>query len=417
MMDAVVIGAGAAGLTAALQLAQSGRSVALLTKGIGGLQLSQGTVDILGYGPERVDRPLDAVSELASRDPGHPYATIGADAVRRGVEFFAKQVGADLLVGDPAENVFLPTAVGAVRPTALAQPSMMAGQVSDGKKYAIVGLRRMKDFYPELVAANLNRAVVPGGGRVSARALMVDVPARDRDIDSSALVYARAFDDAAFRRRLAASFARQLTGEEVVGMPAMLGIKDPAGWSDFEREVGQPVFEIPLPPPSVPGMRLNEKLTALLADAGVRIIMGSKVISAETDGDRVVSVSISSAGRARSYAAHDFIFAPGGFESGALAVDSYMTVSEPVFGLPLRGLDTDELISEKYWDQDQPLFRVGVGVNEEMKPVTPAGDIVYRNLFAAGGILAGATRWSEKSGEGIALGSAVRAAETIIGEA
>jgi glycerol-3-phosphate dehydrogenase subunit B len=416
-MDVVVIGAGAAGLTAALKLAQSGRSVALLTKGIGGLQLSQGTVDILGYGPQRVDRPLDAISELASRDPGHPYAAIGSDAVRRGVEYFAKQVGPDLLTGDPDDNVLLPTAVGAVRPTALAQPSMMAGQVADGKKYAIVGLRRMKDFYPELVAANLNRAQVPGGGHLSARALMVDVPARDGDVDSSALVYARAFDDAAFRRRLAAAFARQLSGDEVVGMPAMLGIKNAAAWSDFERELGQPVFEIPLPPPSVPGMRLNEKLTGMLADAGVRIIMGSKVIGAQLDGDRVAAVSISSAGRARSYAAHDFIFAPGGFESGALAVDSYMTVSEPVFGLPLRGLEADELISEKYWDADQPLFRVGVAVNEEMKPVTPAGDVVYHNLFAVGGMLAGATRWAEKSGEGIALGSAVRAAETITGEA
>ena len=32
-----------------------------------------------------------------------------------------------LLVGDPACNLHLPTAVGALRPTALAQPSMVAG--------------------------------------------------------------------------------------------------------------------------------------------------------------------------------------------------------------------------------------------------------------------------------------------------
>ena len=36
-------------------------------------------------------------------------------------------------------------------------------------------------------------------------------------------------------------------------------------------------------------------------------------------------------------------------------------------------------------------------------------------LFAlAGGILAGATRWTEKSGEGIALASAVAAADSIL---
>jgi|GEM_PF-4636611 len=35
-------------------------------------------------------------------------------------------------------------------------------------------------------------------------------------------------------------------------------------------------------------------------------------------------------------------------------------------------------------------------------------------IHAVGGNLAGATRWREKSGEGIALASAVRAADTIV---
>jgi len=36
--------------------------------------------------------------------------------------------------------------------------------------------------------------------------------------------------------------------------------------------------------------------------------------------------------------------------------------------------------------------------------------------WAAGGILAGSSRWSEKSGDGIALGSAVQAADSILKE-
>ena len=80
MSDVVVIGAGLAGLTAALRLARAGKSVTLTTKGPGGLQLSQGTVDILGYTPERVTAPLDAVAAVSSE---HPYASIGADAVAK----------------------------------------------------------------------------------------------------------------------------------------------------------------------------------------------------------------------------------------------------------------------------------------------------------------------------------------------
>jgi glycerol-3-phosphate dehydrogenase subunit B len=63
---------------------------------------------------------------------------------------------------------------------------------------------------------------------------------------------------------------------------------------------------------------------------------------------------------------------------------------------------------------DQALFRVGVGVDASMRVVDPAGHIPYSNLYAAGGILAGATRWTEKSGEGIALASAVAAADSIL---
>ncbi|MDN5793457.1 MAG: hypothetical protein L0H22_10420, partial [Brevibacterium aurantiacum] len=126
---------------------------------------------------------------------------------------------------------------------------------------------------------------------------------------------------------------------------------------------------------------------------------------------------IASAGREREYTARDFIYAPGGFESGALALDSHMSVSEPALGLPLRGADA-ELISEQYWDGNQPLFRVGVTVNEAMQVTDPgSGDVLYENLYCAGGIIAGSTRWAEKSGEGIALGSAVRAVDSILSPA
>ena len=39
---------------------------------------------------------------------------------------------------------------------------------------------------------------------------------------------------------------------------------------------------------------------------------------------------------------------------------------------------------------------------------------MYENLYAVGGLLAGAIRWREKSGEGIALASALAAADSIL---
>ena len=42
------------------------------------------------------------------------------------------ELGPEFLVGDPSRNYHLPTAVGALRPTALAQPSMVAGDAVGG---------------------------------------------------------------------------------------------------------------------------------------------------------------------------------------------------------------------------------------------------------------------------------------------
>jgi glycerol-3-phosphate dehydrogenase subunit B len=57
-----------------------------------------------------------------------------------------------------------------------------------------------------------------------------------------------------------------------------------------------------------------------------------------------------------------------------------------------------------------------VGVDGSLRPVDGDGRVVAANLYAVGGLLAGAYRWVEKSGEGIAVGSAVKAADEIVKE-
>ncbi|MDQ7991582.1 MAG: glycerol-3-phosphate dehydrogenase subunit GlpB [Propionicimonas sp.] len=417
MSRVIVIGAGVAGLTAALRLARAGVGVTLLTKGIGGLQLSQGTVDVLGYQTAadrglRVADPLTGLGELAAAQPSHPYARIGADAVRAGVEFLREELGPDLLVGEADANVLLPTAVGAVRPTCLVQPSMLAGSCVPGARFVIVGLRRLKDFPAGLIAGNLSRAVLDGG-QLTARAVTIDVPARQGEADSSGLTYARAFDDPAFRERFAAELRPLVEAGETVGLPAVLGLKDRTAWQHLSELLGHPVFEIPLPPPSVPGMRLNLALTAAARAAGVRIVNGSWATSPSVADGKVTAVSFTTSGTPREFAGSAFLLAAGGFESGALSFDSHDEVKETIFGLPLAGTDVPALVHGDYWGAEQPLFGVGVAVDDTMRVVAPGGGPVYQNLWAAGGVLAGAYRWTEKSGEGIALGSAVKAADAI----
>lgn len=412
MRDVVVIGAGLSGLSAALRLLKAGQEVDLITKGIGGIQLGQGTIDLYGYSPERVDNPLEAIAGLPQ---SHPYSKLGSQAVADSANCLKEQLGADLLAGSPDKNVFLPTCLGAWRPTCLPQPSMLAGAPEDGKKYVIVGLRRLKDFYPQLVAENLEKEEIPGGGKVSARHIWIDIPVRPGEADTSGLNFARALDTEDFRAKFCDEIKRYLKDGEVVGFPAVLGLKDLGAWKDISRRLGHEVFEIPILPPSIPGMRINEALTQMVRDLGVRYIIGSEVTGLNVSDGRVESVTFDSAGSETTLKAKHFIYAGGGFESGTLHVDSYWNVTERAFNLPLA-IPSGPLVHEDYWGPDQPLFEVGVQVDSQMRVLDASGNPLYQNLYAAGGLLAGATRWREKSGDGIALASAFRACETILGD-
>ncbi len=367
MRDAVVIGAGIAGLAAALRLARGGAQVTLVTKGIGGLQLSQGTIDILGYSDARVERPLEAIPEHVATRPSHPYTRFTPEFIGEAASWLAEVVGPDLLLGDPASNVLLPTAIGALRPTALYQPSMAAGIPAAGRSYVIVGLRRLKDFYPTLVAENLSRQEGPDGAPIEARSLIVDVEIREGEIDTTGTNHARALDDPAVRAKLVAAIAPHLREGEVVGLPAVLGLHEVNAWKDIAQRLGHEVFEIPLQPPSVPGMRLNQALTALVKDEA-RFILGSAVTGVEVEDGRVTAVSIATAGRPTRIETKHVVLAGGGFESGALDMDSYGKLSDTILGLPVLGAE-GQLLHGDFWGSDQPVFLAGLDVDEEMRPL------------------------------------------------
>lgn len=412
MKDAIVIGAGLAGLATALRLADKGADVTLVTKGIGGLQLGQGTLDILGYAPERVVDPLEAIPSHVAARPGHPYSHFTPSEVGEAATWLRDLLGPEYLVGEPTRNFLLPTAVGALRPTAIAQPSMLAGEPAAGKKFVIVGLKRLKDFSAPLIAENLARQNAADGSRIEARALTIDLEIREGEADTSGVNHARAFDTECARKALVQALKPHLKPDEIVGLPAVLGLNDVHAWEDISERLGHEVFEISLQPPSVPGMRLNQRLTELAKDK-VRFILGVQVIGFDHEDGRMTSVTINAPGRPKKLTAHNFVLAAGGFESGALEMDSYGNVSDTVLNLPLTGIE-GQLLHADFWGAEQPLFLSGIAVDDTMRAVDDEGKPAYANVYAVGGNLAGATRWREKSGEGIALASALRAADSIV---
>jgi glycerol-3-phosphate dehydrogenase subunit B len=403
--DTVVVGAGLAGLTAAVRLAEQGRRVAVVARGVGATHLAPASIDVLGYsGAQRVARPAAALAELP---PEHPYSRVGVRGVAASIEWL-KGLGG--YVGGLDENMLLPTAVGVAKPSAVVPESFAAGDLRYRGRFVFVGFRGLKDFYPTYLAENVARS------GVEARALeLVRAPGPGADLN--ALSLAREFDRPAFRAWVARELRGKLEPDERVGFPAVLGLA-PDAWRELQDALERPVFEVPTLPPSVSGLRLFERLKERLRVAGGRLVVGDRVVRGEVAGRRLESVLAEGAARPLAFRARSFVLTTGGFASGGLELDSYGHVREtaldlPVAGSPKRG---ERPFLPGYFD-DHPIARAGLAVDELLRPVDAEGRPFAENLHAAGAILAGAVPWREQSGNGIALATGYAAATAILAEA
>jgi glycerol-3-phosphate dehydrogenase subunit B len=404
--DTVVIGAGLAGLTAALRLADEGQRVLVVARGVGSTHLAPATIDVLGFADGRVERPAQALSTFADAHPGHPYARLSAELIAAGIEWLKGRLPALGYRGGLDENFLLPTAVGVAKPSAVVPETMVGGDLRAGGRFVFVGLG-LKDFYPAYLADNL------GGG---ARAIELSPP-RGGEADVNSFGLARRFGQPAFRDAIVRELEGRIESDERVGFPAVLGLEK-AGevWRELEARLERPVFEVATLPPSVPGIRLYEAMTAALRQAGGRILIGESVVGAETGDGRIESVVGEAAARPKSFRARSFVLATGGLAAGGIHVDSYGKIREAVFDLALAGLPTlngRPPFRPTYLDE-QPLDRVGVTVDDRLRPTDADGRPFFENLHAAGATLAGAAPWREASGNGLSLSTGYAAAGAIL---
>jgi glycerol-3-phosphate dehydrogenase subunit B len=416
--DTVVIGAGLAGLTAALRLAEAGQRVAVLAKGVGATHLAPATIDVLGYANGPVDSPVQALPEFTDAHPQHPYRQLSIELLRTSLDWFKGRLGDQGYRGSLDENFFVPTAVGAAKPTALLPETMAAGDLREGGRFVFVGLRGLKDFFPAYLADNVARAELPGRPSITTRIVELTPPlGQARDV--SPVGFARRFELPEFREAVVSQLERNIVPGETVGLPAVLGLGGARTvWNELESRLGHRVFEVPTLPPSVPGIRVYDTMTAALRRQGSRLVIGSTVAGAESTNGRIEGVMVHTAGRPQTYRARSFVLATGGFASAGLELDSAGNVREPVFDLPVAGLPgpSEPLFELGYFDE-HALSRAGVAVDESRRPVDEEGSPVYENLHAAGATLFGAVPWREASGNGLSLASGYAAASAILGAA
>ncbi len=369
---------------------------------------------MLGYDPEPVASPRDALAAFTADHPDHPYAALGPH-LEESMEWFRGVVPGMRLEGGLDRNMLLPSAIGVPRPTAFAPASIAAGDLAPIRHLAVVGFHPLKDFFPSLLAENLSRGALPGGARVEARPIDLTVSPRPGRADVGGPVYARAFDEPDFRARVADALRVRIEDGEHVALPAVVGLRRGGeAWDDLRERLGAPVFEIPTLPPSVPGMRLQHELLDAFAAAGGRLVLGPTAVGCgvggrAAHGDRGARRGARARHHRRRRRAGDrglLRRRPGARLLRRPARDRARSGGDR----PARGRPP---LSPRQLDH-QPLMSAGLTVDDALRPVDASGAATWGNLHAAGTIVGGAAPWREKSGEGIAIAGGYRAASAIL---
>ncbi|WP_159901708.1 glycerol-3-phosphate dehydrogenase subunit GlpB [Salinirussus salinus] len=422
----LVVGGGLAGLTSALAAARAGADVRLLSHKRSTLRNASGLVDVLGYAPDGegplVD-PFGAIPELPDR---HPYRTVGVETVREGLALFDDAVPG-YRGGHTDRNALVPTHGGTVKPTARYPASAEAGLASDARETLLVGFEALTDFDAAHAAAHLEAAGVP----FDVRGVTVRFPG-DLRADAGVTRYAALLDgdgvtvdgrSVGARQALAEQVKPHLGEAERAGFPAVLGDDDPAGVREgLADALGADVFEVPMGPPSLPGLRLAERLFDALDAAGASIETGNPVVGYEAEdasgrgSTRVERVFVDKNGADIPYAAEQYILATGGLVGKGLDSDRE-TVREPVFGCHVpHPEDRYEWFADDAFG-DHPFARFGVDTDGDLRPVDARGEPEFGNLRAAGSVLGGYDFAAEKSGSGVSIATgyaAGRAAAEVV---
>lgn len=431
--DVLVIGGGLAGVTAALAAAREDVRVRLVSAKQSTLRQASGVIDVLGYLPaedQPVVEPFDAIADLPA---DHPYQRVGTDAVREALAFFDAVAG-DAYAGSHTDaNALVPTYAGRVKPSARYPAATAAGLASDPRDTLLVGFETIPDFDAPLAAAHLEAAAVP----FDVRGVTVPFPGIRRD-DAKVTRYAHLLDrdepvwqggtETGARTALASVVDDRLEGETRVGFPAILGDEYATTVrADLEAALGVDVFEVPMGPPSLPGLRLEDLLYGALEDAGVRLTTGVPVVGYETAGngaddrsegaedDRIDHVVVDRNGAAVPHRADQYVLATGGLVGTGIE-SNRERVTEPIFDchVPHPTDRYDWFVDDVFGDQ--PYARFGVVPDRDLRPLDADGDPEFANLRAAGAVLGGYDFAAEKSGSGVSLATGYVAGTRAVAE-
>ncbi len=414
--DLAVIGTGMAGAAAAVFAANRGLATAQVGQ-TGEIIFASGYLDLLGVFPPVEKKiwedPWAGLERLKQEIPAHPLARIAPAKIKAALDEFLKFLAE---AGLPyrctgAQNCTALTPLGTVKPTYAVPETMWPGveALRDKADCLLVDIRGLRGFSARQVAGVWAR------DWPRLRTLTVDFPESGHLSELYAETMARKLELPSYREQLAADIRPHLKDTAVVGLPAILGVRESAAVARALVElIGVPVFEIPTMPPGVPGLRLKEIFGERIPEVGVRLFREKRVQAVHRDKDGAFTLSIGNLSGEASIRADRLLLASGRFLGKGLQADP-TGISEPLMGLPVS-----QPRSRNRWHRrvfldarGHRVNRAGLETDDHFRPLAENGRPVFENLYAAGSILAHQDWMRMKCGSGLAIATAFAAVKAM----
>jgi len=419
--DVIVIGMGLSGLMAAKTAADHGLQTMVLAKGAGMFQALLGGVDLLGYypedNPEMLESVRPALENLVQDHPDHPYAKVGLEDIENSLKAFAGLFDPKgyHYTGTPGRNTLLPTGIGSLKPSYLMPSTMSAGKDILSEPTLLIGFPEFGNFNAAYAAKSFQRLPQGNGDRPLRGESIALSEISDRKAFKPAAL-ARQFEEDGFREKLVEKIRNLMKGENLVGFPAVLGLKNAEKVkSDLEARMGAKIFELPILPPSIPGMRLFELCKDYLRAKGVRMILGFEAGSPIRKNGICQGVVLKTPAGEKVHEADSYVLATGGFFGGGLQVQGDR-IAEPLFKLPVAqpggkgGWFQYEFLGRK----GHPINKSGIRTNSHLNPLDGSGKVILENLFVAGRILGHHDAMREKSLGGVDIATGYKAIRNLM---
>ncbi len=263
-VDALIIGAGVTGLTAAEIIGEKGFKTIVVASGYGCSQASSGTIDVLGrYKGKNIIKLDEALGEFVEENVNHVYAVAGKNFVLKALSgFHDKNNG--FFVGKSGHNMDVITPIGVSKKTYLVQFTMQEASLENlaGNKVMIVAIPNLTCYAPHIIAGKMREE------GVNAEVVKLDLSA----ISPFQLATVFESNPEKLAEKLKATGANNY---DRVIIPPILGLRNiQEVLQAIEELLGTKLIEIPSFPPSVPGKRLYLLLKERCEKVGVTVTLG-----------------------------------------------------------------------------------------------------------------------------------------------